>query len=69
MEGVGAYFVLGSAGVKGAVAGDVVVIADAAIATGFMAGFELLDGETLGDSRRAAMQHDERDITVVFHCR
>lgn len=69
VEGVGAYFVLGSAGVEGAVAGDVVVIADAAIATGFMAGFELLDGETLGDSRRAAMQHDERDVTVVFHCR
>lgn len=69
MEGVGAYFVLGSAGVEGAVAGDVVVIADAAIATGFMAGFELLDGETLGDSRRAAMQHDERDVTVIFHSR
>lgn len=69
MEGVGAYFVLGAAGVEGAVAGDVVVIADAAIATGFMAGFELLDGETLGDSRRAAMQHDERDVTVIFHSR
>lgn len=69
VEGVGAYFVLGSAGVEGAVAGDVVVIADAAIATCFMAGFELLDGETLGDSRRAAMQHDERDVTVIFHSR
>ena len=69
VEGVGAYFVLGSAGVEGAVAGDVVVVADAAIATGFMAGFELLDGETLGDSRRAAMQHDERDVTVIFHSR
>ena len=69
VEGVGAYFVLGSAGVEGAVAGDVVVIADAAIATGFMAGFELLDGETLGDSRRAAMQHDERDVTVILHSR
>lgn len=69
VEGVGAYFVLGSAGVEGAVAGDVVVIADAAVATGFMAGFELLDGETLGDSRRAAMQHDERDVTVFFHSR
>lgn len=34
VEGVGAYFVLGSAGVEGAVAGDVVVVADAAIATG-----------------------------------
>ena len=28
VEGVGAYFVLGSAGVEGAVAGDVVVVAD-----------------------------------------
>ena len=45
------------------------MVADAAIATGFMAGFELLDGETLGDSRRAAMQHDERDVTVIFHSR
>ena len=69
VESVGAYFVLGAAGVEGAVAGDVVVIADTVIATGFMAGFELLDGETLGDSRRAAMQHDERDVTVIFHSR
>lgn len=67
--GVGSYHRLWTTGVDLAVAGDVVVVADAAIATGFMAGFELLDGETLGDSRRAAMQHDERDVTVILHSR
>ena len=54
---------LRSAGIEGAVLGDVIVIADGVEAAGLMTGFQLFNSEVLVHSRGAAMHHNQIDVS------